>query len=142
MRAQRPKVAASVVGTNATAESLNHPNPPRQRLSPKPVKGEMTTPGFLYDIVPDLRRHYLRFAVVVLLWLGATVAYRLFLSPTGGFPGPRLTALTAWYEMYCDCFKQDTFWVEAEKMHKQYGALSFLSLIMLPTSNLGLDLTA
>ena len=61
--------------------------------------------------------------VIALLftWLGGTVVYRLWLGPLAAFPGPRLAALTGWYETYFDCFQRGRYWVEIEKMHAQYG---------------------
>ncbi|PVH77367.1 putative P450 monooxygenase, partial [Cadophora sp. DSE1049] len=48
-------------------------------------------------------------------------AYRLFLGPLAHFPGPKLAALTGWYETYFDCVKKGRYWVEIERMHQQYG---------------------
>jgi hypothetical protein len=71
--------------------------------------------------VPDLATGLLGLAAVFLLWLGALAAYRLFLSPIAYIPGPKLAALTGWYETYFDCIKQGSFWVEVEQMHRKYG---------------------
>jgi hypothetical protein len=54
-------------------------------------------------------------------WLWAVIAYRLFLGPLSAFPGPKLAALTGWYETYFECVKRGRYWVEIEKMHKRYG---------------------
>lgn len=47
--------------------------------------------------------------------------YRLFLSPLAGFPGPKLAALTGFYEFYYDFFKEGKYVFEIKKMHEQYG---------------------
>ena len=60
-------------------------------------------------------------AAGVLVWLGALATYRLYLSPLAKFPGPRLAALTGWYETYYDCMKDGSFWIQIEQFHKQYG---------------------
>lgn len=64
-------------------------------------------------------------AVVLLtgLWTATTIAYRLYFGPLASFPGPKLAALTGWYETYFDCFKRGSYWVEIERMHEQYGSL-------------------
>ncbi|KAH8882984.1 putative cytochrome P450 [Thozetella sp. PMI_491] len=51
------------------------------------------------------------------------VAYRLWLSPLAGFPGPKLAAMTSLYEFYFDYFKQAKYCFEIEKMHKIYGPI-------------------
>ena len=74
-----------------------------------------------YDVVPGFGTGLIGLAVVLFLWLGATTVYRLYLSPIANIPGPKLAALTGWYETYFDCIKQGRFWVEVEQMHKTYG---------------------
>lgn len=59
--------------------------------------------------------------LAVFVAAGGLAIYRLFLSPLARFPGPKLAALTGWYEVYFDCFKRGRFWVEIEEMHKKYG---------------------
>lgn len=51
--------------------------------------------------------------------------WRLFLSPLAKFPGPKLAALTLWYEFYFDVLKGGGgryIW-EIERMHSLYGKL-------------------
>lgn len=72
-------------------------------------------------MIPDFATRLLIVTVVVLVWLGALAAYRLYFSPLARFPGPTLAALTGWYETYYDCIKEGSFWIQVEQMHKQYG---------------------
>lgn len=81
----------------------------------------MTVISGLYNTAPTFGTGLLGSAAVLFLCVGATAVYRLFLSPIANIPGPKLAALTGWYETYFDCFKQGSFWVEVEQMHKNYG---------------------
>jgi len=60
-------------------------------------------------------------AVALVLWVAVTIAYRLWLGPLAAFPGPKLAALTGWYETYFECIQRGRYWVEIERMHEQYG---------------------
>lgn len=50
--------------------------------------------------------------------------YRLVFSPLAKFPGPKLAALTSWYELYFDVFHKGKFLWEIERMHDKYGVYS------------------
>jgi uncharacterized RDD family membrane protein YckC len=54
-------------------------------------------------------------------WLIYGVVYRLFLSPLAQLPGPKLAALTSWYEFYFDVIKPGKFVWKIRDLHKQYG---------------------
>lgn len=47
--------------------------------------------------------------------------YRLFFSPIAQFPGPKLAAVTSWYELYYDVVHKGKYLFEIEKMHDKYG---------------------
>ena len=49
--------------------------------------------------------------------------YRLFFSPIASFPGPRLAALTLWYEFYYDVVKQGRYSWKIAELHKKYGPI-------------------
>lgn len=53
--------------------------------------------------------------------LGAVALYRLFLDPLAKFPGPRLAAVSRWYEGYYDVVKGGQYTFKIGKLHKQYG---------------------
>ncbi|TPX25955.1 hypothetical protein DIZ76_011413 [Coccidioides immitis] len=56
-------------------------------------------------------------------YIGWLVLSRLFWSPLARFPGPRLAALTNWYEFYYDVILQGKFTEHIQDLHKQYGRI-------------------
>ncbi|KAI9841644.1 MAG: hypothetical protein M1837_000491 [Sclerophora amabilis] len=57
------------------------------------------------------------------LWLISGAIYRLYISPLAKFPGPKLAALTLWYETYYDVWHRGKYVYEIEQMHKKYGPI-------------------
>ena len=56
--------------------------------------------------------------------------YRLYPSPLAKFPGPKVAALTLWYEFYYDVIKCGQYTLEITEMHRQYSLLpNFLTTI-------------
>ena len=51
----------------------------------------------------------------------AGIIYRLFLSPLASIPGPRLAALTSWYEFYYDVIKPGQYVFKIKDLHEEYG---------------------
>jgi hypothetical protein len=68
---------------------------------------------------------YFGFAIAVLLasliYAGCLVLYRLFFSPIAGFPGPRLAAVTHYYEFYYNWWLQGQYIFKLEELHEKYG---------------------
>lgn len=67
--------------------------------------------------------------IPILLLIAATLIvysiclgiYRLVFSPLAKFPGPKLAAVTMWYEFYYDVVQHGQFYKEIERMHSVYG---------------------
>jgi len=51
--------------------------------------------------------------------------YRLYFHPLAKFPGPKLPALTGWYEFYYECILGGRYFEEILRMHEQYGIYIF-----------------
>lgn len=66
------------------------------------------------------------FFILYLVWVAS---YRLYLSPIAKFPGPKLAALTFWYELYHDVIRPGQYTWEIAKMHEQYGKIYLISSI-------------
>lgn len=63
------------------------------------------------------------FPLAILLFLLYGALSRLYLHHLARFPGPKLAALTGWYETYFDLFSMPrrSFSDEIAKMHDIYG---------------------
>lgn len=62
-----------------------------------------------------------------LCYMLSLVVYRLYLSPLAKFPGPKLAALTSWYEIYYNIFKKGggQYIFKIKQMHEQYGGSTY-----------------
>lgn len=60
--------------------------------------------------------------IAYLVWLAI---YRLHLSPLAKFPGPKLAALSNWYEFYYDVIREGDFTRQIQKLHKKYGKTTY-----------------
>jgi hypothetical protein len=49
--------------------------------------------------------------------------FRLYLSPIARFPGPKLAALTRWYEFYYEIVLKGRFTFHIQELHRKYGTL-------------------
>ncbi|KAK0702403.1 cytochrome P450 [Lasiosphaeris hirsuta] len=83
----------------------------------------------LSGLSPDQEHLWITAAVAgSILWVGYGIflaVYRLYLHPLAKFPGPKLAALTQWYEVYYEIVQggggQFTF--EIKRMHEKYGPI-------------------
>lgn len=73
-------------------------------------------------VLSTLLDHYVIVAVLVCtVYTVILVAHRLFLSPLAKFPGPKLAAVTSWYEFYHDYFRRGKYVFKIKEMHDRYG---------------------
>jgi len=61
-----------------------------------------------------------------LIYLVSLAFYRLYLSPISNFPGPKLAALSKWYEFYYEVVKKGQFSFHIQKLHQKYGKICLL----------------
>lgn len=64
--------------------------------------------------------------LILSLYLASLAIYRLYLSPVAKFPGPKLAALSLWYEFYYDVIGRGQYCFEIDKLHDLYGTNIFL----------------
>lgn len=62
-------------------------------------------------------------ALLLILYLAYGIIYRLYFSPVANFPGPKLAALTFWYEFYYDVIERGKYTFKIRELHKQYGTI-------------------
>ncbi|KAL5402290.1 hypothetical protein PMIN03_010802 [Paraphaeosphaeria minitans] len=71
-----------------------------------------------------LLEHYAIVVVVVsAVYTAVLVAHRLFFSPLAKFPGPKIAAVTTWYEFYHDYFRRGNYVFKIKEMHDRYGPI-------------------
>ncbi|ESK85485.1 benzoate 4-monooxygenase cytochrome p450 [Moniliophthora roreri MCA 2997] len=58
---------------------------------------------------------------IVLFYLTSVVVYRLLLHPLRKFPGPKLAAVTDFYQAYFDIVKGGAFLDHLRELHSEYG---------------------
>lgn len=60
-------------------------------------------------------------AIAIPSYLLFTAVQRLFLSPISHIPGPRLAAITSWYEVYYNLVQPGRYIWKIQELHTQYG---------------------
>lgn len=63
----------------------------------------------------------------VVAYYGTLVFYRLFLHPLSRFPGPKLAAISRWYEAYYDVVLGGQYTVKIAELHRKYGRYTLSS---------------
>ncbi|MCJ1381679.1 hypothetical protein MMC17_004790 [Xylographa soralifera] len=61
--------------------------------------------------------------VVFIAYVISLGIYRLYLSPISKFPGPKLAALTLWYEFYYDVVRGGQYIFHIRELHRKYGPI-------------------
>ncbi|KAL9469381.1 hypothetical protein ACSS6W_011075 [Trichoderma asperelloides] len=63
--------------------------------------------------------------IAAAIYIVSFIIYRLYFHPLSGIPGPRLAAITSWYETYYDLFKTPSgqYWNKLDELHKEYGPI-------------------
>lgn len=75
--------------------------------------------------VPTILLSWRNIAVAAAIYLCTLVFYRLLLHPLAKFPGPRLAAITRYFEGYYDLVQNGQYTFKIREMHKEYGMSFF-----------------
>ncbi|KAJ4991364.1 cytochrome P450 [Stagonosporopsis vannaccii] len=62
-------------------------------------------------------------AAALAAYVVALAVYRLYLHPLAKFPGPRLAAVTSWYEGYYEIVQNGQYSRHISKLHDHYGPI-------------------
>ena len=62
-------------------------------------------------------------SAVIFLYIVSLSIYRIYFSPIARFPGPRLAAVTTWYEFYYDVVLSGQYQYKIKQLHNQYGPI-------------------
>ena len=57
----------------------------------------------------------------LVVYLTSLALYRLVFHPLARFPGPRLAAVTRWYEAYYDIDQNGQYTFKIKELHRKYG---------------------
>lgn len=74
-------------------------------------------------------------ASIWLTYLISLAVHRLYFSPLAKFPGPKLAALTLWYEFYYDVIERGRYTWKIAELHKHYGRCQKLSVVQISNSS-------
>ena len=65
----------------------------------------------------------------LIIYTTSLAFYRLFFHPLARFPGPRLAALTRYYEAYYDVVQNGQYTFKIAELHRRYGTGAILSVL-------------
>lgn len=73
-------------------------------------------------VIQQALLHYILPVIILsFVYLAGLGVYRLYFSPLAAYPGPKLAALSNWYEFYYDVILQGQFTPHIQELHKRYG---------------------
>ncbi|KAI1412121.1 hypothetical protein F5Y13DRAFT_47653 [Hypoxylon sp. FL1857] len=64
---------------------------------------------------------------ILFVYFATLSFYRLFLHPLSYFPGPKLAAVSRWYEAYYDVVQNGQYTFKIAELHKRYGPIVRIS---------------
>ncbi len=70
---------------------------------------------------------------ISLCYFTGLAIYRFYFSPTAKFPGPKLAAITTWYESYYKVVLRGQFTFHIQDLHKKYGVTPAVTIYTDPT---------
>ncbi|RYP40757.1 hypothetical protein DL767_001475 [Monosporascus sp. MG133] len=68
-----------------------------------------------------------RLGLTVAVYFMTLAFYRLFLHPLARFPGPKLAAVSRWYEGYYDVVRNGQYTFKIADLHRRYGPIIRIS---------------
>lgn len=75
------------------------------------------------ESLPTLRPSWRSIIVSVIIYYATLIVYRLYFHPLARFPGPKLAAISRWYEAYYDVIQGGQYTPKIVQLHKQFGEI-------------------
>lgn len=79
------------------------------------------TMGILESWAASSADIFIATALLAFIYIVGLAVSRRYFHPLSGFPGPRLAAITNWYEFYYDVVQDGTFLGRIPMLHKHFG---------------------
>ena len=73
------------------------------------------------DVLPSYISLSVVSTILLLIYIAVGGIYRLYFHPLAKVPGPKLAALTLWYEFYHDFIRKGKYLWVIRDMHTKYG---------------------
>lgn len=80
----------------------------------------MTVIGEVHSCATALQ-YFESLSILAVVWILGLIITRLYFHPLGKFPGPRIAALTRWYEFYHDVLRDGNYVKYYPELHKKLG---------------------
>lgn len=113
-------------------QHLQIPSAVELTMNSKTIIDTATSPAAMPYVFIKANSYSIFTACLTVYLLGLAI-YRLYLTPTAKFPGPRLAALCYWYEFYYDVWPHEGQYTwKIRKLHEKYGmrSLSMISRVL------------
>lgn len=83
-------------------------------------------------IINDISASMVLWTIAIFLttYIATRVIWFLYFNPLANFPGPKLAAITRWYEFYYDVILDGKYIFKIKELHERYGEEGLTRLVV------------